>query len=205
MKTTFHEEDTFIFKHHTGVTPFNEKTGPIQGALLVKVAFYRLCHWMRKLVPLTKHVGQVRFQMCLKEKRFNCAWFSINPTLILFGHDGKTTTDEAFDFILLHAKFFVYRCRLNELKPKLEAFINNLKHIYEVDKHVHLMEMTHEQFVKKWTLYNHLVSWMCSMTFVCTSVNLTCLTCVLLETMYAHTHINVYLQCFNTMMTKYNL
>ena len=66
--------------------------------------------------------------MCLKEKSFNCARFSINPTLILFGHDGKTTTDE--DFILLHAKFFVYKCRLNNLKPTLEAFINNLKHIY---------------------------------------------------------------------------
>ena len=78
----------------------------------------------------------------MKEKSFNCARFSINPTLILFSHDGKTTTVEGFGFILLHAKFFVYKCRLNKLKPTLEAFINNLKHIYEVDKHVHLMEMT---------------------------------------------------------------
>ena len=60
-------------------------------------------------------------------------------------HDGKkTTTDEDFDFILLHAKFFVYKCRLNKLKPTLEAFINNLKHIFEVDKHVHLIEMIYE-------------------------------------------------------------
>ena len=65
----------------------------------------------------------VMFEMCLKEKSFNCARFSINHTLILFGHDRKTTTDEGFDFILLHAKFFVYKCRLNKLKPTLEAFI----------------------------------------------------------------------------------
>ena len=39
-----------------------------------------------------------------------------------------------------------------------EAFINYLKHIYEVDKHVHLMEMTYEKFVKKWTPHNHLVT-----------------------------------------------
>ena len=39
-----------------------------------------------------------------------------------------------------------------------EAFINNLKHIYEVDKHVRLMEITYEKFIKKWTLYNHLVT-----------------------------------------------
>ena len=63
----------------------------------------------------------VRFEMCLKEESFNCARFSINPTQILVGHDGKTTTDEGFDFILLHAKFFVYKCRLNKLKPTLET------------------------------------------------------------------------------------
>ena len=63
----------------------------------------------------------VRFEMCLKKKSFNWARFSINPTLILFRHDGKTTTDEDFDFILLHAKFFVYKCRLNKLKPMPEA------------------------------------------------------------------------------------
>ena len=117
----------------------------------------------------------------------------------------KTTTDEGFDFILLHAWFFAYKCRLNKLKPTLEAFIHELKHIYEVDKHVHLMEMTHEKFVKKCTLYNHSVTWMWLLTFVCTSVNVTCLTCVLLETMYAHTHTNVYLPCFNAMMTKCDL
>ena len=76
----------------------------------------------------------VRFEMCLKEKSFNCARHSINSTLVLFKHDRKTTTDEGFDFILLRAKFFVYKCRLNKLKPTLDAFINNLKHIYEANK-----------------------------------------------------------------------
>ena len=95
-----------------------------------------------------------------ERERFNCPRFSINPTLILFRHDGKTTTDEGFDLILLHAKFFVYKCRLNKLKPTLEAFINNFKHIYEVDKHVHLMEMIYEMFIRKWTLCNHLVTLM---------------------------------------------
>ena len=52
------------------------------------------------------------------------------------------------------------KCRLNKLKPTLETFINNFKHIYEVDKHVHLMEMIYEMFIRKWTPYNHLVTWM---------------------------------------------
>ena len=64
--------------------------------------------------------------------------------------------------ILLHAKFFVYKRRLNKLKPMLEVFIKNLKHISDADKHVHLMEMTNEKFIiiiiKKLTPYNHLVT-----------------------------------------------
>ena len=68
--------------------------------------------------------------------------------------DGKTTTDEGFDFILLHAKKIVYKCRLNKLKPTLEAVINYFKHVYEVDKHVHLVEMTYERFITKWTPCN---------------------------------------------------
>ena len=58
--------------------------------------------------------------------------------LILFGHDGKTITDEGFDFILLHAEFVVSKYRLNKPKPTLEAFINNLIHVHEADKHVHI-------------------------------------------------------------------
>ena len=63
----------------------------------------------------------------------------------------KTTANEGFDFILLLAKFFVYKCRLNKLKPTLGSF-------YKVNKHVHLMEMTYEKFVKKWTPNNYLVT-----------------------------------------------
>ena len=43
------------------------------------------------------------------------------------------------------------------------------------------------------------------MTFVCTRVNLTCLPCALLETMYVHAHTNVYPLCFDATMTEYEL
>ena len=96
-------------------------------------------------------------EMCLEEKSFNCDRLSINPTLVLFGHDGKTITAEGFDFIICMQNF-VYECRLDKIKPALEAFINNLKHIHEVDEHVHLMEMTYKTFINKWTPFNHLVT-----------------------------------------------
>ena len=55
------------------------------------------------------------FEMWIKENNFNCDRFSLNPTRTLLGHDGKIKTDEGFDFILLHANVFVYKCRLNNL------------------------------------------------------------------------------------------
>ena len=47
---------------------------------------------------------------------------------------------------------------MNKLKPTPEAFINNLKQIYKVDKHVHLMEMTFNKFMMKWIPYNQTVA-----------------------------------------------
>ena len=37
--------------------------------------------------------------------------------------------------------------------------LRKLKYIYEVDKHVHLMEMTFNDSIKKWTPYNQLVNY----------------------------------------------
>ena len=72
-----------------------------------------------------------------------------SPFLFFFFFSG-------FHFILLHAKSPAYKCRLAKRKLTFEAFINSSKHIYEVDKHVHLQEMASYKFMKKWT-YNKLV------------------------------------------------
>ena len=46
------------------------------------------------------------FERSLHNTCGNCSRLSLNPTLVLFGNDGRTVTDDGFDFILLHAKFF---------------------------------------------------------------------------------------------------
>ena len=61
---------------------------------------------------------------------------------------------KVLSFILLHAESFVYKCRLNHLKL-LKIIV---KYIYEADKHVQLIEMTYEKFIKKWTPYSQLVT-----------------------------------------------
>ena len=62
----------------------------------------------------------VRFEMCLKEKSFNCARFSINPT-----HSFRTwrkNDDRGRLWLYSFAcNILVYKCRLYKLKPTLEA------------------------------------------------------------------------------------
>jgi len=98
------------------------------------------------------------FERTLKNECAHCDRLSMNPILILFGNDGKNTTDDGFDFILLNAKYYVYKCRLNKTLPRMDVFKKDLNYVYNIDKHVHIIEMTLEKFHKKWQLYQHLLS-----------------------------------------------
>ena len=85
----------------------------------------------------------------LKAKTENCIRLKLTPTLILFGCEDRTKTDEGFDHILLTAKFFIYKCRINKVRPRLQMFLKELKREYIIDKYVHSTTMKREQFVKK--------------------------------------------------------
>ena len=78
---------------------------------------------------------------------------------VLFGHDGKKQQQmEALTLFFCMQNSLCIKITLNKFKPKIEAFINDLKHTYEVDKHVQLMEMTYEKLIKKWTPNSHFVT-----------------------------------------------
>ena len=80
--------------------------------------------------------------------------------MILFGKDKNTKTDECFDDILLRAKFYIYKCRINKIVPNIQIFVNyELKTFYKIDKYVHYLEMNTEKFYRKWLLYADLVNW----------------------------------------------
>ena len=113
-------------------------------------------HYLWKCI----HVQQFwnDFVNLLKTKCNHCERLRLNAILVLFGKDGNTKTDVCFDYILLKAKFFVYKCRMNKMKPNIQHFINELKQIYKVDKYVHSMEMRVEEFNKKWLLYVNLIN-----------------------------------------------
>jgi exonuclease III len=95
----------------------------------------------------------VEFERFVKDKCYNSAKLSLNPTLVLFGNDNKTNTDEGFDHILLIAKFFIYKCKISNIRPALQSFKYDLAQAYKIDKYVQNTHMNYEYFVKKWAAY----------------------------------------------------
>ena len=94
----------------------------------------------------------------VKEKCLHCSKLSFNVELILFGHDDKTKTDDTFDQILLLAKHFIYRCRINLVKPRLDHFLNDLKMTWKAERYSYSLDMKYNVFVKKWSSYQNLIS-----------------------------------------------
>jgi len=112
-------------------------------------------HYLYKCVHVQYFWNQ--FIDMLKDLCTHCERLTLSPSLIIFGIEENTRTDECFDFILLHAKFFIYKCRLNNNRPRIEQFKIELKYLYSIDKYVHSIEMSQDKFNRKWMLYNRLI------------------------------------------------
>jgi hypothetical protein len=89
----------------------------------------------------------------MKEKGGMCDRMSFNKILLLFGNKERVRTDEGFDSIILYAKYFVYRCKLNNIRPLLNVFLLDLKYKYQVEEFMYKMEMEHHKFTLKWLPY----------------------------------------------------
>ena len=94
----------------------------------------------------------------MKTKCSHCERLRLNASMILFGQGENTKTDVCFDEILLNAKFYIYKCRLNKIRPSIHHFNNDLKRTYKIDKHIHNLEMQTDKFYRKWLLYTDLVN-----------------------------------------------
>ena len=112
-------------------------------------------HYLWKCVHVQRFWKE--FESWLKDKCTHCDKLSLNLAFVLFGRDEMVKTDDGFDFILIQAKYFVYKCRINKIKPKLAKFKEEFKKIYNVDKYVHAIRMSTEKCKKKWVTYENLI------------------------------------------------
>lgn len=93
----------------------------------------------------------------LQEKCTNCDRLKLRQELVLFGTAENVFTDKAFDSILLYAKYFIYKCKLQETIPQLDLFLSELKHRMIVEKALALRAGKIYKFSDKWKTYARLI------------------------------------------------
>ena len=116
-----------------------------------------LCH----LFWECSHVKQfwTDLEDLLKRKCYNCARFSFRQELVLFGASANIITDRAIDFLILLAKFYIYKCRFTENIPNCLSFITNLKKRLEIEKLSAIRRNKYSQFQLIWYPYLGLFEW----------------------------------------------
>ena len=66
-----------------------------------------------------------QFQIVLNAGRSNATSVTLNENIVLFGHDIHFKSDNIFDLIILQAKFFIYKSKMNKTIPQLH-FVQTL-------------------------------------------------------------------------------
>ena len=88
--------------------------------------------------------------------------FNLNHLVVFFGH--TTKPDHPLNFFLLHAKFFIFSCKLNNTKPSAPVFIKKLKFLLSVEEYIsrHYLNRSFEAYNEtlripsenQWSQYN---------------------------------------------------
>ena len=98
------------------------------------------------------------FQQMLKSKCQHCNNFSIDSELVLFGVKKNIKTDKVLDLIILQAKFYIYKCKLQDLKPVISTFICLLKDKYTIEQYNAYINNRQTKFHNEWYLYSSIVT-----------------------------------------------
>ena len=76
--------------------------------------------------------------------------FHFTETLVLFGYSSIIKTDSVCDLIILMAKFYIYRCKVNQRVLNKNTFIQELFQRYSVQKYI---EKNSIDFRNSWKPY----------------------------------------------------
>ena len=93
----------------------------------------------------------------MNEKCFNAHNMHLTCPLVLFGQDENVRIDKIVYFIILYAKQFIYKCKLEKQTPVLQAFLKILKHRYYIEEFVARKNYAYHTFVLEWAPYKPLI------------------------------------------------
>ena len=89
----------------------------------------------------------------LQDKCVHCARLLFTEQLILFGSSDNIFTDNPIDFMILFAKFYIYKCRFQNITPKIRQFLSQLQNKTTVEKLITFENNKHMDFERSWQLY----------------------------------------------------
>ena len=89
----------------------------------------------------------------LKAKTTTCERLTFDEKLILFGITPNTKTDKPLDLIILLGKFFVYKCKFQNVLPSVQTFLPYLKYRHKVEQMVSFSNGKHDVFARQWVPY----------------------------------------------------
>ena len=92
----------------------------------------------------------------IKEKCTHCDRLNFNIELILFGVSKLINTDKPLNFIILFAKFYIYKCKLETINPILNNFIRQLQYRYIIEKNLALKNNKETEFQRNWQIYSEI-------------------------------------------------
>ena len=96
------------------------------------------------------------FQNTLNSKCDNIS-LSLTENIVLFGHDRYFKSDNLFDLVLLLAKFHIYSCKMNNVRPNMDTFLCKLKFRHEIEKYAARRDMSYNSFLVRWYTYLPLI------------------------------------------------
>ena len=76
--------------------------------------------------------------------------------LVIFGCSNVFKTDPIVDLLLLLAKHYIERAKVQNVHPNIAHFINEAKHRYVIENHIYLSRNSINVFLTKWSVYHQL-------------------------------------------------
>ena len=73
--------------------------------------------------------------------------------LVLFGTEIDIKTDTVFDLVILQAKQFIYKCKLDKCLPTLSCFLQQLMLKYKIDEYNAKISGELPTFILNWICY----------------------------------------------------
>lgn len=120
------------------------------------------CMWCNDVKDSTEHFlwncvhaqnFWTRLEKLFNEKCRNVSVLRFTQKLIIFGMEKHIKTDTVFDFILMLAKSYVYRCKIENVFPNVSVFQTLLNSRYKIEYYNAKVQNRLQKFETEWYYY----------------------------------------------------